>query len=144
MTVYFTPPITPTVTAGSYTNGDSVGGVISVGNIPEQGMIMSVVIQDDADQGNAFQLFFFESEPTGVADNAAFDLSDADMGLCVGAVSLDTWFDATSSQVLSVSDIGLPYRAMSRTLYMMIKLNDGSAPTYAATDDLHIRLGIVY
>ena len=51
--------VTPTVdTAGAYTAEDSVGGVIEVVGAPSNGIIESLVVQDDGDQAAALELFF--------------------------------------------------------------------------------------
>ena len=144
MSTYYSPAITPVITAGAYSQNDSVGGVFSVRLPMEQGTLMSVTILDDGDQGSALELWLFEEDITGVADNAAFALTDADMGKCVGVVALDTWFDADANQICVVDNIGMVFRSLSGTLTLMLKMTDASTPTYAATDDLHIRLGIVY
>lgn len=144
MATYLSPRITPTVTAGGYVQNDCVGGVITVDNAPPSGTIMSIVIIDDADQGPSMEMYFFESEPDGVADRTTFTLSDDDAGKCVGVVAVDTWFDGVNNRTLVVDNIGMPYSHKGGNLYLMLKTVDLSSPTFAATDDLHIRLGVVY
>lgn len=137
--------VTPVITAGGYTNGDSIGGVISIPDAPIAGTIQSILIQDDGDQGSALQLFFFESEPAGVADNAALGtISDEDMRLCVGFIAEDIWIDNATSQIAFDHNVSMAYEHTGGGLWMMIRLNDASTPTYVDTDDLLIRLGIVY
>ncbi len=144
MAVWFGPAVTPVITGDAYSQNDSIGGVIEIPGVPPSGTIMSITIQDDADQGPSMAAYFFQSEPAGVADHAALALSDADGALIIGVESLDTWFDLTDSQVLSVNNIAMPYEVLGGSLFMMLKDDDASPGTFVATDDLHIRLGIVY
>lgn len=144
MAVRFTPAVTPTITGGAYSQNDCVGGVITIEKVGQDGTIMSVVMADDGDQGSSFEFWFFRSAPVGVADNEVFSLSDADIGLCVGVLALDTWFDAVTGQVLAVDNIAMPFATDNGDLFLMMKVDDASAPTYVATDDLHISFGIVY
>lgn len=135
--------VTPTVTAGAYSQNDCVGGVIDI-NLPAECTIMSVVLIDQADQGPSYELWIFDGVPTGVADNAAFSLSDADLEKVRGVLALDTWFDAINGQVCAVDNIGLFIQSHGGNYSLMLKVTDASVPTFAAVDDLSVILGVVF
>lgn len=135
--------VTPTITAGAYSQNDCVGGVIDI-NLPAECTVMSVTIQDDADQGSSFELWIFDGVPAGVADNAAFSLTDADLGKVVGVLALDTWFDAINGQVCVVDNIGLFIQSHGGNYSLMLKVTDAATPTFAAVDDLHLIIGVVF
>lgn len=141
----FTATITPTVDTSAYVDNDCVGGVIEIVGAPPAGVIESLIISDKGDQGNGMELFFFESEPAGVADNAAFTtMVDADLQKLIGYLAEDTWEDMTDGQFAPHVNISLAYQTIGGSLWMMIRVEDASPPTYTATDDLQIKLSIVY
>ena len=137
--------IRPTVDTSAYADNDNIGGMIQIKDAPIGGTIQSILIQDNGDQGSALELFFFESEPTGVADNAAWaTIIDADMLLCCGYIAEDTWIDNVDSQIAFDHNVSMGYEQTGTGLWLGIRVNDASPPTYTATDDLQIRIAIVY
>jgi hypothetical protein len=134
--------VTPVITAGAYAQNDSVGGVFSVAG-PNTCTLMSIIIIDEADQGSSYQLWVFDAQPTGVADNAVFSLSDADVAKVVGVFAVDTWFDGINNQVLVEKNIGCPLFSESGNFYLMLKVTDATPPTFAAVDDLIVKLGVI-
>ena len=142
MSVYWAPPVTLTIDTGIYASGDALGTATQFSNIPEHGVIMSVMVIDRADQGINLDVVLFKAAFTGTADQAAFNPSDADLQNCLGSILVDTWGNFSTNQVGIVRNLGFPYWAPAGILYFQCVTR--GTPTYAATDDLRVALGIVY
>jgi len=141
--------VTPTITAGAYSAGDAIGGLLEFENAAsvyvQSGIIRNVIITDRAKQAAVMNLWLFNRTFTATVDNAAFTPSDADLDNCIGVVNIvaANWFPAALSSVAVAS-----YQNPN----FWFKLQDpGDAslygqlvavgtPTYVATDDLSVTL----
>jgi len=146
--------VTPNVTAGAYSANDAVGGIMTFEyalHAPKQtGVLLSVTIKDNASQEAALELVLFSKTFTAVADNAAFDVTDADMLNCLGVVPiLSTDYDTfADNSIATVRNIGLGIRSENAVtssadgaLYGQL-LTRGT-PTYVATTDVTVTLTIL-
>lgn len=139
----WTTKITPTITAGLYGAEDGIGGVIEIVGAPSSGIIETWMVQDDGDQAVILELFFCESEPAGVADNAPHaTVSDADMQLVMGYLITGTYQGNADSNFFYEGNAGLAYQTTGGSIWLMIRTP--GTPTYVATDDLTFRFSIVY
>jgi hypothetical protein len=138
---------TPTITAGAYGANDAVGGLLTFADAArlEQGggVVYSLVIVDDAQQDAALELWLFDQPFTPVADNAPWDPIEAELESLVGVVSTadGAWFDTASEGVAVVKCAGLRYDLLHTTLYGQLVTR--GTPTYAATDDITVKLGLL-
>jgi len=73
-------PLTPTIIATPYTANTVVGGLLSLLGVPAQGVIRDILVNIDGAITPALDLYFFDSAPTTIIDNAAFAPSYADQG----------------------------------------------------------------
>jgi hypothetical protein len=142
MAVYVAPMVELVVTAGAYTAGDALGAASQFNSVPDHGTIMSVMVIDRADQGINLDMVLFSRSFTGTADNDEFAPSDADLQNCLGGVLVDTWKNFSTNQMGIVDNVGLPYWAPEGILYFQCVTR--GTPTYAATDDVRVALGIIY
>lgn len=138
------------VTVGAYTAGDVIGGLLKFPNafnsLPGKGELRGVTLFDNAKQAKALTLFLYKSAPSTIADNAAFDPSAADARLLVAQVPL------VAHKNYSGATIGYTYAA-NIAIPVWAEGSDGQAlfaylvadvaPTYAAPDDLTLRLLIL-
>jgi len=138
---------TPTVTAGAYTAGDAVGGLLTFANAAlaagRGGYIVKVVITDDAGQSVPYELHLFDQTFTAMADNGTWTPSDADMLNWEGYVDI-----AATDQAAGTANSGaakstglrcpFPYYCVGTSLFGQLVTR--GAPTYAATDDIRIKL----
>lgn len=139
--------VNPTVTAGAYSANDIVGATLTFSNVPSQGFIVSVTLVDQAKQAGAYQLVLFDSIPTNIADNDTYDIADADLLKVVGAVHLtDTAgadkFDFSDNKIYMRQSLVIPYRLGSGSTALYGFLIALGTPTYAATNDVQVQLGI--
>lgn len=154
--------VTPTITAGAYTSGDSVGGQQTIANAVRagalSGRIISVSILDKSQAArNAMDLVFFDRSVTVPADNAVFTVTDADMINCLGIIQITAssyntaWAGTPANSIASLpntlvsstynpSTFPFPIVCNSTDLYMAIVIRGTAA--YSSTSDLVISLTI--
>lgn len=138
----------PTLDTSAYASGDRMGTVMTltgVFDVPSGAAeLTSVTIIDQAGQSAALDILFFTASPTvASADNAAIDISDAEMlAKCVGSVTFaaSDYKATASNSVGTLKNIGLVLQGArnsattisdSQNLYALL-VSRGS-PTYAAS-----------
>jgi hypothetical protein len=142
---------TPTITAGAYTAGDALGGLLTFANAAKvaggRGMITKVTIVDDAQQSAPIDLVLFDRTFTATADNAAFDPSDADMQNCLGFIPV------ANTDYAEFNDNGVATKASGQQMPFEFDLAGGVTSlfgqlvirvgdTYAATDDITVKITV--
>ncbi|MHC4176259.1 MAG: hypothetical protein ACYSWU_02065 [Planctomycetota bacterium] len=143
--------ITPTITAGAYTAGDALGGLLTFASVVRtaggSGEITKVVITDNAQQSAPIDLVLFNQTFTATADNAAFDPTDADLSNCIGYIPIAaTDYAEFNDNGVAAKTSGLqmpfPYdlAAGGTSLFgqMVIRIGD----TYAAVNDIQIKITV--
>ena len=139
----------PTLDTAAYAAGDYIakGSIANVfaGN-GRAATLVSLTVLDTAKQKAAFDIFFFNADPTvASAVNAAIDIADAQMTSFIGHLSIATSDYATDLAGSSIAtqkniQLALDSAVDSTTLYYVL-VSRGS-PTYAA-DSLTIKLNVV-
>lgn len=133
----------PVVTAGAYAAQDAVGGMLtfSVEAEPNTGLyIDGGVLTDLAKQDVQLDLVLFNQEFTPTADNAAFDIGDADLPSVVGVVSFVSYTDSADSSFCAVRGLSIPVVIENQSGALYGQLVTRGAPTYATTTDVTVRL----
>lgn len=146
--------VTPTVsTSPAYTAEDQVGGIQTLGNACRQqgggATLISVAVHDKAKQSAALVLFFFDELPTvASSDNAAVDVTDAEMaGKCLGSVTVaaTNYVNVSGSSMATVNSPNTALYMKSQDadgkLYVVVKTT--GTPTYASTSDLTFRYSFI-
>jgi hypothetical protein len=136
---------TPTVTAGAYSAGDAVGGLLTFANAArtsgDGGVIKDVLIIDDAGQDAELELWLFKVTFTAMSDNAAWAPSEADLENCIGVVSTQTsdrgWMAAGTPSVCDI-EVGSRYDLTGTSLFGQLVTR--GTPTFAATDDVTVKV----
>jgi hypothetical protein len=138
--------LTPTVTAGAYTAGDAVGGLLTftnAGRVSAEGSVLTdVLIVDDAGQDAELELWLFNQTFTAMSDNAAWAPSEADLENCIVVVSTvgSTWRAAGTPSVVNIET----QRRIDITGTSLFgQLVTRGTPTYAATDDLTVKVKLL-
>ena len=137
---------TPTVTAGAYTAGDVVGGLLTFANSARfsggGGIIKDLIILDDAGQDVALELWLFKETFTAIADNGAWAPAEADLHNLIAII-------ATSDGAYFAAGTPTAYRVETSQRYDLTgtslfgQLVTRGTPTYAATDDVTLVLGLL-
>jgi hypothetical protein len=139
----------PVISAATYAAGYQLGGVNALAYSVEDGpvtAVTSVTINDAAKQKSALDLLFFSAAPATGADNAAMNISAADMAskflgaVVVPAASYRANSTAHGNDV-TIGNINLLLsEAASKTLYCVIQCQ--GTPTYATVADLTVSIGL--
>jgi len=137
---------TPTVTAGAYTAGDAVGGLLTFANAARAagmgGVAKNLLVIDDAGQDVEMELWLFKQTFTAMADNAPWAPSEADLRNLVGIISTadGAWFAAGTPSVARVEP-SQGYTCVGTSLFGQLVTR--GTPTFAATDDVSAILGLL-
>ena len=109
------------------------------------GIIQSIQLLDDADIGATVDIVFQTDNTSLGTVNAAISITDANAADILGYVSLTNYFDGVAWKMATKTNLGLVVKAASttRSIYAAVVNRSGGNVTYASTDDLHLRLGIV-
>lgn len=137
--------------ATPYSSGDVLGGLntipLAVMDAHSSASVDSFVTLDAANQKSKVDLIFFSAIPanTTFTDNSAYALSDLDLPLLLGRLSVqDTDYVSSGSAnaEATLRSIGLILQAAqgSKTLYC-VAVSRGT-PTYGSASDLSFKLGI--
>ena len=136
--------VTPTVTASSaYSANDVVGSLLTFSGL-RNGTLQSITICDNASQAVTYILVLFESEPTGISDNATFDIADADLDKIIYQVTMqhgDSYRQAfTDNSYTYKYGLSVSLWSAGGTVYGF--LITSATPTYAATSDITVTLQV--
>jgi hypothetical protein len=138
---------TPTITAGAYTLGAAVGGLLTftgaVNTSGGRGQVTALVLLDKAQQHCPLELVLFDHTFTATADQSAFNPSSADMAYCIGVVAINPehYRRFSGNSVAVVPDLSMRFVANgSANLYGQLVCR--GVPTYASTSDLSVRLTV--
>ena len=141
MAIYITPFVDVGVNTSIYASGDALGAKASFRNIPEFGVIHSVMVIDRDSENVNLDIVLFRTDIAGTAANAAFAPTDAELSTLVGSVLVDTWKSFANNSMGVETNIGLPYWAPAGVLYFQCVTR--GTPTYTAATDLLVALAIV-
>ena len=137
---------TPTITAGAYAANDAVGGLLTFANAgrasAEGSILIDVLIIDDAGQDAELELWLFDRTFTAIADNAAWAPTEADLENCIAVISTvgSTWRAAGTPSVINIE---CTRRIDITGTSLFGQLVTRGAPTYAATDDLTVKIKLL-
>jgi hypothetical protein len=138
----------PAVTAGAYSANDAVGALMTFTNAVRatggHGKIHTLTFTDLGVTANVLNLWLFSDSIAAIADNAAFDPSDAELLTCVGVIPLVAadYLVATDNQALTMENVGFVFNCTGTSLYGQFECV--GTPTYASTSDIKIRLQVEY
>lgn len=127
-----------------YAAGDALGTKVSF-TVPDSGIIRAINITDVDDEASVdVRVWIFDSNPTGIAANAAFALDDADLLLVQGVVDLNNTddaheYDAINGRAKHRNGLTIPYRTDGGLLWVQCECEAGT-PTFTATDDVRLQL----
>jgi len=139
---------TPEITAGAYSAGDAVGGLLTFANAARRsgggGVIKTVTIIDDAGQDAELELWLFDRTFTAIADNSAWAPAEADLERLIGVISTEEssqgWLAAGTPSAVTI-DVSARYDVTGTSMFGQLVTR--GTPTYVATDDLTIKVGLL-
>ena len=141
--------VTPVINTAIYTAGDALGGLLTftsaVHDGRESGVIQAFIIIDDALQSDITELHLFNQTFTASANNAIFSPSDADLQNYIGYVEciVADYTDFEDNSAAAAKNINLPFNLVSGGTSLFGQLVTRGTPTYAAVDDITVKLVIL-
>lgn len=138
--------VAPTVTAGAYSAGDIMGGLLTfpLGGLPDNPVLIAgVQVICKAAVAPALTLHIFNADPaaTTKTDNAAYSLNAADAFKLVKSIVLPTtWNDHGTPNSVSSENLGLVAAPAAGGSALYGLLVDGTGVTLVATTDIQVRL----
>lgn len=136
----------PTLDTNAYADGDHMGTVMTISGAAEDLKgpchLRNVVVVDGAKQSGAMTLLFFSESPTvASSDNAALDITDAEMAAkFIGSVSIAAADHITiNASSFAVNTVDLLLKSEDTSQIFAILRADG-AQTYTASS-LTFRFG---
>jgi hypothetical protein len=131
-----------------YADLDQLGELITIANAFSgtsfKGSINSVTVIDAIKQKSAFRIFFFDEAPTiASSDNAALNITDAEMAdKCIGKIEIAAadYKDLAANSVATVSGLNLIVKSKSTSLFCLCQ--SGGTPTYTSVDALTLKIGL--
>lgn len=138
---------TPTISTSAYTAGDQVGGKITLAGAVDpsvfSGVIASVEILDRDSEEVDIDVVFFDTDFTASSDNAAFDPSDTDLLNVVCYVTVADYSTFSDNSVGLARNVNCPFKLTAPNQSLYAALVTRGTPTYTATSDLTLRVGIL-
>lgn len=141
--------VTLSLDTSAYTAGDLIADTQEVASAVRaadaKGVLQSVVVIDEDDQGAAIDLYFFSANVTMGTENSAPSISDANIRNLLGIVSVASgdYKDVGGAKVAVKSGIGMIVQPASGTddIYVAV-VSNGSTPTYTASG-VRLRIGVL-
>jgi hypothetical protein len=138
--------------AGAYATGDYMGTTTTPQSFASAarvsggtGIIKSILISDKIVTANvAMELWIIDRTFTAPTDNAAWDLSDANMLFVQAVIPIATtgWYASSAGQVYSDTTLGVPFKISTGTDLFYALVARGTTPSFTSAD-LTITLGIL-
>ena len=133
--------VSPTVTAGAYTAGNVVGGLITFPNAfltANTGVLQSVRLTSKSVQTAEFDITFFSSLPATVfTDKTAPSIVAADVLLTQPPIMLTNNFSGLGTHTVYGADgIGRAVNEVGSSAYALI--TTAGTPTFASTSDVQL------
>lgn len=139
--------VTPTCsTSPAYTAGDAIGGLLTFANAARvsggSGLVQAVTVMCKTPALiPALELVLFNQTFTAVADNAAFNPSDADMANCIGVIPISAWADYSLNSIATRFGLAFPFLLTGTSLFGQMVTR--SAITLVSTTDLVIGCALI-
>jgi hypothetical protein len=138
-------PVDVTITpdTSQYADGDVIGGLLTFSFAAKAGMLVTLIVTENDNEGAVLDLFLFSSEPSTIADNATFAPTFADTQKLLRKIPIAAgdYFTENSIKVaqIDLQSTGSPLPFSSVTLYGYLVTN-GSTPTFAGSKTIQLRL----
>jgi hypothetical protein len=139
-----------TVTASSYTSGNSIGGKITIANAVRVSggvsVLTNIQLLDRANQRPTGTIYIFDADPSAatLTDKTAFVFSTDDLKVVAQIpVASTDWVQTNSKATATLPNLAREVGPVTgTTLYAAFVTT--STPTFAATTDMQMVFGLVY
>lgn len=140
--------VTLSLDTGAYATGDVMADTQVVTNAMRvndgTGVLQSIEILDEDDQGLAFDLVFLSANRSIGTENSPVSISDANARDILGGVSvaITDYLDLGGCKIATLRSVGLAVKAASGTPNLYVAAVARGAPTYSASG-VKLRLGFL-
>lgn len=141
--------VTLSLDTNAYASGDLLADTQAVANAVRlnagYGILHSVMVIDEDDQGAAFDIYFLSANNTLGTENSAPSISDANAReiLCVVPVATSDYKDLGGVKIAGFSGLNRIIRGASGSTSIYVAVVNGSGtPTYTASG-VKLRVGII-
>lgn len=95
------------------------------------GVLHSIVVQDDDDNGGAIDIVILDTNTTIGTENAAVSMADNDDVLGIVSVTSSDFVDLINSQNATMSNVGIVVKSLaaSKSLYVAVVMRDSGTVT---------------
>jgi len=140
---------TITTTEAAYADHDQIDTVKTLSGAfdgtSRKGEIVSVTVLDKVSQSSALTLLFFDESPTvASSDNAALNITDAELAdklVCKVEIAAASYQALAASTISTTNSVGcLVSSKLTDDLYMLVE--SAGIPDYTAGTDLVIKIGL--
>lgn len=139
--------VTPTISTSIYASGDVVGAPVEIADavLSTKGIaiLRTLVVLDKSNQKSAIDILLFNQNPGSVgSDNAALDLSSAQLDMLIGRISVaaaeyTTLKAATNAEATKLLEMLIPAKTKSTSIWVLV-VSRGT-PTYTTTTALSLK-----
>lgn len=129
-----------TTATTAYSDGDTLGALMSWNLGADKGLIIGAVLTDAADVIGAVDLYLFDRSVTFGTDNAAPSISDADTLFSLGVISFPYPSDLGGARMASVDSISVPYDANASTTIYGALVTRSAHTFFGAATNVQVRL----
>lgn len=150
--------VTPVIQAAAYADGDQLGSLFALVDALDDssgtGGILSLSLVDKSKQKSALDILLFSGKPVvASADNAALDISDAEMAQkFIGKVhvSVSDYTDLANCSIACLTQVALLVNTVKdanngnpsgRDIWCILMCR--GTPTYVSTSDLVLKVGVI-
>lgn len=139
--------VTLTLDTLAYTAGDVLSDTATLTDamrvVGGKGVLRSITVIDEDDQGVALDLYFFKATQSLGTKNGAPSLSDAAARDCLGyvAIAAGDYKDLGGVRVATKLDIGLVLESAAASKDLFVGTITGGTPTHTA-NGLRLKIGI--
>jgi hypothetical protein len=128
------------LSTSQYGSGDVLADTQELVGASGTGIIHSILVQDDSDQGAALDIIILDTNTTIGTENSAVSMADNDNILGSVSVLATDYVDMVNSQHACMKNVGIVVKAKGTSLYVAA-VSRGTG-TYAATA-ITLRFGIL-
>lgn len=135
--------VSPTVTTGGapgYPIGDVIGGLLTFVVGYRRGQITAVTVTDDDGAITQPILYFYDTQPTTLADNAAFAITDAERDTLLPNIVTCAVRETRTNTSFNQPSVPIPFDMAGNSLYAYLVAD--AATTFTNATALTIRLTV--
>lgn len=141
--------LTLSLDTSAYVDGDVLADTQSIAQgfkIQEgRAVLQSILVLDEDDQGQPFDLIFLDSNVSLGTENAAVSITDANARKIIGRVQIGSgdYYDMGGSRIAAVGNIGQVLKAAATSRALYVGAVSRGTGTYTASG-IKLKIGVIW